>query len=59
MRGLLALVACLATAATAADYGGPLFDAHLHYNEEASHQPTWLAKKARARSRASFAASAL
>lgn len=37
MRGLLALVACLATAATAADYGGPLFDAHLHYNEEASN----------------------
>ena len=37
MRGLLALVACLATAAAAADYGGPLFDAHLHYNEEASN----------------------
>jgi hypothetical protein len=35
MRGLLALAACLATAASAADYGGPLFDAHLHYNEEA------------------------
>jgi hypothetical protein len=25
----------LATAAAAADYAGPLFDAHLHYNEEA------------------------
>jgi hypothetical protein len=36
MRRLLALVGCLATAAAAAaDYGGPLFDAHLHYNEEA------------------------
>jgi hypothetical protein len=37
MRRLLALVAGLATAAAAAaaDYGGPLFDAHLHYNEEA------------------------
>lgn len=37
MRRLLALVAGFATAASAsaADYGGPLFDAHLHYNEEA------------------------
>ena len=37
MRRLLALVAGLATAAgaAAADYDGPLFDAHLHYNEEA------------------------
>jgi len=35
MRRLLALTACVATAAAAADYGGPLFDAHLHYNEEA------------------------
>ena len=35
MRRLLALAACAATAAAAADYGGPLFDAHLHYNEEA------------------------
>ena len=35
MRRLLALVACLASVASAADYGGPLFDAHLHYNEEA------------------------
>ena len=31
----LVLAACVATAAAAADYGGPLFDAHLHYNEEA------------------------
>jgi hypothetical protein len=37
MRRLLALVAGFAAAASAAaaDYGGPLFDAHLHYNEEA------------------------
>jgi hypothetical protein len=35
-RLLLALVACgCAAAAAAADYAGPLFDAHLHYNEEA------------------------
>lgn len=33
-RVLVALAACLATAA-AAEYRGPLFDAHLHYNEEA------------------------
>jgi haloacetate dehalogenase len=26
---------CLAASAHAADYAGPLFDAHLHYNEEA------------------------
>lgn len=31
----LALVASAAAAAQAADYAGPLFDAHLHYNEEA------------------------
>ena len=31
---LAALVMCSA-GALAADYGGPLFDAHLHYNEEA------------------------
>lgn len=31
----LALVASTAAAAQAADYAGPLFDAHLHYNEEA------------------------
>jgi hypothetical protein len=37
MRRLLALAAgfAMATVAAAADYGGPLFDAHLHYNEEA------------------------
>jgi hypothetical protein len=35
MRWLPALLAVVATAASAADYGGPLFDAHLHYNEEA------------------------
>jgi hypothetical protein len=35
MRWLPAVIASLATAASAADYGGPLFDAHLHYNEEA------------------------
>ncbi len=32
---LAAFAATAATAATAADYSGPLFDAHLHYNEEA------------------------
>jgi len=31
----LALLLVLAGAATAADYSGPLFDAHLHYNVEA------------------------
>lgn len=36
MRRMIALAAAvLATVAQAADYGGPLFDAHLHYNEEA------------------------
>jgi Tat protein secretion system quality control protein TatD with DNase activity len=37
MRRLLALAVgfAMATVAAAADYGGPLFDAHLHYNEEA------------------------
>jgi hypothetical protein len=34
-RRFIALAALLATTATAADYAGPLFDAHLHYNEEA------------------------
>lgn len=29
------LAACLSAPAFAADYGGPLFDAHLHYNDEA------------------------
>jgi predicted TIM-barrel fold metal-dependent hydrolase len=32
---LAALAFCFASAAGAADYAGPLFDAHLHYNEEA------------------------
>lgn len=37
LRWALALVAglALAPAARAADYAGPLFDAHLHYNDEA------------------------
>lgn len=36
MRGVLAaLLAAATTAAAAADYTGPLFDAHLHYNVEA------------------------
>jgi hypothetical protein len=37
LRALLALACTLACAgiARAADYSGPLFDAHLHYNEEA------------------------
>lgn len=36
MRALLAaLLAAASTAAAAADYAGPLFDAHLHYNVEA------------------------
>ena len=35
MRCWLVLAAFVATAASAADYAGPLFDAHLHYNEEA------------------------
>jgi len=34
-RAALAAVLCLAGTALAADYAGPLFDAHLHYNEEA------------------------
>lgn len=35
-RFLLAALACVwAAGAAAADYAGPLFDAHLHYNEEA------------------------
>ena len=38
---VLGAVACLAVgAAQAADYSGPLFDAHLHYNDEACvHAP--------------------
>jgi hypothetical protein len=36
MRRAIALAAAVfAAAAQAADYSGPLFDAHLHYNEEA------------------------
>ena len=36
LRGLLAIVSiAIACLASAADYAGPLFDAHLHYNEEA------------------------
>jgi len=37
--GLAVLFACVATAAMASDYGGPLFDAHLHYNVEAYEGP--------------------
>ncbi len=33
--GLFSLLAAVCTAAAAADYSGPLFDAHLHYNDEA------------------------
>lgn len=32
---LLACSAAFALSAQAADYTGPIFDAHLHYNEEA------------------------
>ena len=40
MRGWLAALAfLLATGAAAADYGGPIFDAHLHYNVEAYEGP--------------------
>lgn len=35
LLGGLLVAACLVGAAQAADYTGPLFDAHLHYNEEA------------------------
>jgi Amidohydrolase len=37
MKYLLSLLClfCLSFAAQAADYGGPLLDAHLHYNDEA------------------------
>lgn len=34
-RALAVLLAAVATTAAAADYTGPLFDAHLHYNVEA------------------------
>ncbi len=33
--GLFSFLAAVCTAAAAADYSGPLFDAHLHYNDEA------------------------
>lgn len=39
--GVLACCLALASLARAADYSGPLFDAHLHYNEEA-----WLGQPA-------------
>ena len=35
LRALAAIVLVASAAAQAADYAGPLFDAHLHYNEEA------------------------
>jgi hypothetical protein len=35
MRWLPALLAAVAFGAQAADYAGPLFDTHLHYNQEA------------------------
>ncbi|EHR73717.1 putative TIM-barrel fold metal-dependent hydrolase [Burkholderiales bacterium JOSHI_001] len=35
MKALAALLAAFTAAATAAPYDGPLFDAHLHYNDEA------------------------
>ena len=34
-RFLLAAIALACAPALAADYAGPLFDTHLHYNEEA------------------------
>ena len=34
--GAAAAAALFATTAAAADYSGPLFDAHLHYNVEAA-----------------------
>ena len=44
MRGwLAALAVLLASGAAAADYGGPIFDAHLHYNVEAYEGPHPLA----------------
>ncbi|WP_300650424.1 amidohydrolase family protein [Hydrogenophaga sp.] len=38
--GLLSALVAVCTAATAADYSGPLFDAHLHYNDEACTHDT-------------------
>ena len=39
MKALLAFLLLASGYAWAADYGGPLFDAHLHYNEEAYDGP--------------------
>jgi Amidohydrolase len=38
--GLLSALTAACTAAAAADYSGPLFDAHLHYNDEACTHDT-------------------
>ncbi len=38
--GLLSLLMAVCTAAAAANYSGPLFDAHLHYNDEACTHDT-------------------
>ena len=38
--GLLSVLMAVCSAATAADYSGPLFDAHLHYNDEACTHDT-------------------
>jgi len=38
--GLLGALMAVCTAAAAADYSGPLFDAHLHYNDEACTHDT-------------------
>ncbi|MFW2355796.1 amidohydrolase [Hydrogenophaga sp.] len=38
--GLLSGLMAVCTAAAAADYSGPLFDAHLHYNDEACTHDT-------------------
>jgi hypothetical protein len=39
MKALLASLLLVSGCALAADYGGPLFDAHLHYNDEAWQGP--------------------
>ena len=39
MKALLASLLLASGCALAADYGGPLFDAHLHYNDEAWQGP--------------------
>ena len=38
--GLFSVFLTVCAAASAADYSGPLFDAHLHYNDEACTQDT-------------------